>query len=56
MLHAIRGLELMERDGWTLAVGQFERALAPDLPPHVRAELERLKAECEATIAALLAD
>ena len=56
VLHAIRALELMERDGWTLAVGQFERALAPDLPPHVRAELERLKAECEATIAALLAN
>lgn len=56
VLHAIRGLELMERDGWTLAVGQFERALAPNLPAHVRAELERLRLECETTIAALLAD
>lgn len=53
VLHAIRALELMERDGWELASGQFDRALAPNLPPHVRAELLRLKAECAAETEAL---
>ncbi|MDB2576695.1 hypothetical protein N9Z54_05760 [Planctomycetota bacterium] len=53
LLHAIRALELMERDGWVLASSQFDRALAPNLPPLVRAELTRLKAECAAEIDAL---
>ncbi len=53
VLHAIRALELMERSAWVLASDQFGRALAPNLPPHVRAELTRLKDECAAEIAAL---
>lgn len=56
LLHAIRALELMERDGWTLAVGQLDRALAPDLPAHARAELERLRDECTSEIDALARD
>ena len=56
VLHAIRALDLMQRDGWTLAISQLERALAPDLPLHVRAALERLRAECVAETEALSRD
>lgn len=56
VLHAIRALDLMERDGWSLASDQLDRALAPNLPGHVRAELLRLKGECAAEIDAQARD
>ena len=46
----------MERDGWSLASDQLDRALAPNLPGHVRAELLRLKDECAAEIEAQARD
>ncbi|MEM9383329.1 MAG: hypothetical protein AAGB93_25530, partial [Planctomycetota bacterium] len=39
VLHAIRALDLIEREGWTLAASELERALRPDVPDHVRESL-----------------
>jgi hypothetical protein len=44
LIHAGRALELTEQRAWELADGEFERALSGNLPPHARAELERLRA------------
>lgn len=42
VLHAIRAMEMIEREGWPLAVSELERALRPELPGPVRRELETL--------------
>lgn len=43
VIHARRAIELTEAGAWKLADAEYERALAPSLPPHARAELERLQ-------------
>ena len=48
VLHAIRALDMIEREGWTLAVSELDRALRPNLPGHVRRELEELRERCDA--------
>lgn len=48
VLHAIRAIDLVEREAWTLAVNELDRALAPDLPGHVRRELEEIRKRCDA--------
>ncbi|MFT5735232.1 MAG: hypothetical protein ACJA2W_002367 [Planctomycetota bacterium] len=47
VLHAIRALDMIERQGWALAVNELERALSPDLPGHVRRELQTLLELCQ---------
>ncbi len=47
VLHAIRALDLVEREGWALAINELDRAMRPNLPGHVRRELETLKSLCE---------
>lgn len=47
VLHAIRALDMIEREGWALAVSELERALRPDLPGHVRRELQTILEQCE---------
>ncbi|MEL6906837.1 MAG: hypothetical protein AAFP22_15610, partial [Planctomycetota bacterium] len=42
VLHAIRALDLIEREAWALAASELERALEPRLPGHVRRELEQI--------------
>jgi hypothetical protein len=46
VLHASRGLSLMQAEEWGLAAEDFERALAADLPAWVRGELEALRDSC----------
>ena len=53
VLHAIRGLDLIEREGWSLAVSELERALAPNLPGHVRRELETLRDQAQSVLDAM---
>ncbi len=48
ILHAIRALDMVDREGWALAVSELERALRPNLPGHVRRELQTLLEVCEA--------
>lgn len=48
ILHAIRALDMVEREGWALAISELERALRPNLPGHVRRELETILGQCEA--------
>lgn len=48
VLHAIRALDMIEREGWALAVSELERALKPNLPSHVRLELAEILRRCEA--------
>ena len=55
VLHAIRALEMIEREGWRIAISELDRALAPDLPGHVRRELESIRADCQETWDALRA-
>jgi len=43
VLHAIRALDMIEREGWALAISELDRALEPNLPSHVRRELETLR-------------
>ena len=50
VLHAIRGLELIEREGWALAVSELDRAMAPNLPGHVRRELVILRDQAQAAL------
>jgi hypothetical protein len=45
MIHAARGVELMESEHFDLAAQSFERAMASDLPGRARTELERLRSE-----------
>lgn len=47
ILHAIRALDMVEREGWALAVSELERAMRPNLPGHVRRELQTLHEVCE---------
>jgi len=47
ILHAARGLQLLEGGRRELARAQFERARAGSLPPHASEELERLLATCD---------
>lgn len=47
ILHAIRALDMVEREGWALAVNELERALRPNLPSHVRSELQAILKVCE---------
>lgn len=47
VLHAIRALDMIEREGWALALSEFDRALEPNLPGHVRRELETLREVAE---------
>ena len=51
VLHASRGLELMEQEQWAGALAELERAASGGLPAHARVELERLQEECRAAIA-----
>jgi len=51
VLHASRGLELMEQEQWVGALAELERAASEGLPAHARVELERLQEECRAAIA-----
>ncbi|MEE2940116.1 MAG: hypothetical protein VX460_07020 [Planctomycetota bacterium] len=55
VLHAIRALEMIEREGWRIAISELDRALAPDLPGHVRRELESIREDCQETWDALRA-
>ena len=55
VLHAIRALEMIDREGWRIAISELDRALAPDLPGHVRRELESIRADCQETWDALRA-
>ena len=48
ILHAIRALDMVKREGWALAISELDRALRPNLPGHVRRELETIKGDCEA--------
>ncbi len=50
VLHAIRAMELIEREGWALAVSELTRALRPNLPGHVRRELETIRERCVAAL------
>ena len=56
VLHAIRALDMIEREGWTIAASELERALRPDVPAHVREALEEHLAHCRADIEAREAD
>ncbi len=47
LLHTIRALDMIEREGWAFALSELERALRPDLPGHVRAEIEAIKSRCD---------
>lgn len=47
VLHASRALNLMEGEHWSFAIEDFGRALTSDLPVHARAQLERLRTECQ---------
>ncbi|QDV09440.1 hypothetical protein Poly30_49980 [Planctomycetes bacterium Poly30] len=51
ILHAIRALDMIEREGWALAASELERALKPDLPGHVRRELRTILEQCRAAAA-----
>lgn len=53
VLHTIRALDMIEREGWRLALSELDRALAPNLPGHVRRELETLRDRCQETWDAL---
>ena len=55
VLHAIRAHEMIEREGWRIAISELDRALAPDLPGQVRRELESIRADCQETWDALRA-
>jgi len=46
ILHVGRALALIERGERELALSQLGRAKAAPLPPHARAEIERLEEEC----------
>ncbi|MEM9800238.1 MAG: hypothetical protein AAGA20_07930 [Planctomycetota bacterium] len=56
ILHVIRALDMIEREGWALASSELERALRPNLPAHVRTELESIKETVDETRAALRGD
>ncbi len=45
LIHAGRALECAGAESWELADAEFEQALAGNLPPQARAELERLRAQ-----------
>ena len=47
ILHAARARDLMAKGQWGLALQQLERAGVGPIPEHARAELERLRADCE---------
>lgn len=47
VLHAVKGLEFLERGVLDLARDQFARALAAPLPSHAREALARLVGRCE---------
>ena len=47
VLHAIRALDMIDREGWALAASELERALRPNLPDHTRRELEILLESCK---------
>ncbi len=47
LIHAARADELARQGQWEFARSNYERALAGLLPAHQRAELERLRDECE---------
>jgi hypothetical protein len=49
LVHAGRGVQLMEAGERALAQEDLARALASDLPEHVRTELERLRESCVAS-------
>jgi len=46
-IHAARGIDLLEKGNHVLARSEFEHALEGLLPAHARAELERLRDECD---------
>ena len=48
VLHVCRARLLQDRGQWELALQQYERGKSGPLPDHVRAEIDRLIAECEA--------
>lgn len=50
ILHAISAMNLIEREGWALAVSELNRALRPTLPGHVRRELEEIRNRCQMTL------
>lgn len=50
VLHAIRAMDMIEREGFALAVSELDRALRPLLPSHVRRELETVREDCEALL------
>ena len=51
LLCVSRALEAMAGERWRRAEQELDRALAAYLPPHARAELERMRAECRAQAA-----
>lgn len=46
LIHAVRGLEHVEKGLWKAALTEFERANSDGLPKRARAELERLAEFC----------
>ncbi len=48
VLHVCRARLLQDRGQWELALQQYARGKSGPLPEHVRAEIDRLIAECEA--------
>lgn len=48
VLHAIRAMDMIEREGWSLAVSELDRAMRPSLPGHVRRELQEIRDRCDA--------
>ena len=51
VIHAGKAQELMNRGAWKLAELEIDQAVTEALPPHARAELERMRAECRDALA-----
>lgn len=49
VLHAIRALDLIDREAWRLAISELDRALGPELPGHVHRELQAIRTTCQET-------
>lgn len=51
LIHASRGIELIERDAWRYALAELDQVAGGNLPQHAEREIERLRAGCRAAIA-----
>jgi hypothetical protein len=47
VIHAGRAVELMNRQAWKLAELEIDQAITIHLPERARAELQRMKAQCQ---------